>query len=152
MSTGRQVLEGHLQSGRFLSGALRGRWELLTHDFPIVIVAITARDGRKIALRFDCVGYPDSPPTATAWDAQHQRPLSSDRWPRGGRVSQVFNPGWKNGTALYLPCDRQSIEGHTNWYAEYPWLIWKPAVGLVHYIEAVHEVLQSHELLAQAVA
>jgi hypothetical protein len=62
----------------------------------------------------------------------------------------VFNPGWKNGDALYLTCDRQSIEGHSNWLSEFPWLIWKPAKGLVQYLEAVHETLQSHELVAEA--
>lgn len=148
MRAGQQVLEGHLQSGRFLSGVLRGRWELLAQDFPIVIIVVVARDARRVALRFDCTGYPESPPTATVWDPRQQRPLPGDRWPSGGRVSRVFNPAWKNGTALYVPCDRQSIEGHANWYAEYPWLIWKPTMGLIHYIEAVHEVLQSHELLA----
>jgi hypothetical protein len=84
------------------------------------------------------------------WDVETQQRMPGHRWPRGGRVSQVFNPGWKQGGALYIPCDRQSIEGHPNWYAEYPWLIWKPAIGLTHYVEAVHEVLQSHELVAEA--
>ena len=32
----------------------------------------------------------------------------------------AFNPGWKNGSCLYLPCDRQSIEGHANWHGEHP--------------------------------
>jgi len=64
-------------------------------------------------------------------------------------VSQVFNPNWKGGTCLYLPCDRQSIAGHPHWLVEYPWLIWKPARGIVQYLEAVHEVLQSNELIGR---
>jgi hypothetical protein len=150
MSPSEDAIQSHLQSGRFLAGAARGRWQLRALAFPTVCVAICASDGRRIVLRFDCTGYPDVAPTATVWDWVNGRALSPSQWPRGGRVSQVFNPSWKGGAALYIPCDRQSIEGHPNWYAQYPWLIWKPSVGLVHYIEAIHEVLQSYELIAQA--
>jgi hypothetical protein len=139
----------HLISGRFLAGVARGRWQQLSQAFPALYVAIVARDSRRIILRFDCTGYPERAPTATVWDWERQQRMPGERWPRGGRVSQVFNPNWKGGAALYIPCDRESIDGHPNWYAEYPWLIWRPAVGLTHYIEAIHEILQSHELLAQ---
>jgi hypothetical protein len=150
MCEAQRALEVHLKSGRFLAGVARGRWQLLAQDFPVVIVAIAALDERHVILRVDCTGYPELPPTATVWDLERQQRMPRQRWPRGGRVSQVFNPGWKGGAALYIPCDRQSIEGHPNWYAEYPWLIWKPAIGLAHYVEAIHEVLQSHELVAEA--
>jgi len=144
-----EALEGHLKSGRFLSGSLRGRWRLVEFSWPHVLVEVTARDGRRFTLRFDCTGYPDRPPNGTLWDVSRGCVLSPERWPRGGRVSQIFRPEWKSGQALYIPCDRESIDGHPNWYSEYPWLIWKPAVGLVHYVEAVYETLQSHELLTE---
>jgi hypothetical protein len=150
MSSSQDALESHLKSGRFLAGAARSRWRLLEVEFPKVYVAIQARDAREFVLRFDCTGYPETPPTATVWSWAARQILNAAQWPRGGRVSQVFNPSWKAGAALYLPCDRQSIEGHPNWYAQYPWLIWRPSVGLVHYLEAVHEVLHSHELISQA--
>ncbi|MGA2795357.1 MAG: hypothetical protein ABSE69_17895, partial [Roseiarcus sp.] len=53
------------------------------------------------------------------------------------------NPNWKNGACLYLPCDRQSIEGHANWCQEHPSLIWDPAIGVVHYLRVVHDLLNS---------
>src|SRR5437879_2220089 len=134
MRDGKAELEAHLRSGRFLAGAAKGRWRLVEFRWPIALIEVLARDGRRFTLRFDCNGYPDQPPTAMLWDvvAQHQLPVS--RWPRGGRVSQVFNPGWRGGSALYIPCDRQSIEGHSAWHSEYPWLIWKPERGLLQYI------------------
>lgn len=150
MKPAARLLESHLKAGRFVAGVVRGRWQLLALAFPIAHIAITARDGRQIVLKFDCGGYPDTPPTATVWDWARQCALPASLWPRGGRVSQVFNPGWKGGAALYIPCDRQSIEGHPNWHAQYPWLIWRPSIGLTQYLEAVHELLQSHELIAQA--
>ena len=58
-------------------------------------------------------------------------------------MASVFRPNWKAGSALYLPCDRESIRGHDNWRNEMPSKIWDPAKGIVHYLELVHELLNS---------
>ena len=150
VGSSKDELEEHLRSARFLAGTARGRWRLVEVAWPHAFVEVAARDDRQFVLRFDCAGYPEQPPTATLWNRAQGQMLPAACWPKGGRVSQVFNPAWKNGTALYLPCDRESIAGHPAWHTEYPWLIWKPARGLVQYLEAVHETLQSHELVAQA--
>lgn len=150
MRDGKTEIEAHLRSGRFLSGAAKGRWRFVELQWPLVFIEVGARDGRRFTLRFDCVGYPDQPVTATLWDLSAKQQLPTALWPSGGRVSQVFNPGWKGGSALYIPCDRQSIEGHSNWLSEHPWLIWIPTRGLLQYIEAVCEILHSHELNCQA--
>ena len=149
MLEGQQALEQHLRSGRFLAGAAKGRWQLVKLDWPLAFIEVLARDGRRFALRFDCAGYPTLAPTATLWDMTHLRQLEASRWPRGGRVSQVFNPGWKAGT-IYLPCDRVSFEGHSNWLSEHPSLIWNAERGLLQYIEAVCEILQSNELACES--
>lgn len=149
MHAAQAALEEHLGSGRFRTGEAKGRWKLQQLTWPHVVIQLLALDGRAFDLRLDCSGYPDQPPTGTLWDSGAARMLPADRWPRGGRVSQVFNPAWKGGAALYLPCDRESIAGHPNWHSEYSWLIWNPARGLVQYLEAVYEVLQSRELISQ---
>lgn len=139
-------LVAHLNSGRFLSGVARDRWTLIELNWPFVLIEVRARDDRLFVLRFDCIGYPNDAPTATLWDVHTQSQLSAEHWPRGGRVSQVFNPRWQNGAALYIPCDRQSIVGHGGWVTDHPWLIWVPEKGLLQYVEAVCEILQSQEL------
>jgi hypothetical protein len=63
-------------------------------------------------------------------------------------VSAVFRTDWKNGTALYLPCDRESFAGHDNWRHEMPSKIWRPVDGIVQYLELVHELLQSRDYTA----
>lgn len=141
------ILEQHIQSARFLAGASRGRWQLMELEWPLLFVQISSRVGTSVVLKIDCNGYPQQPPTATPWDYDKVTKLDTALWPSGGRVSNVFRPDWKNGTALYLPCDRVSIEGHPNWYNEYPSLIWDPQRGIVQYLEAIHDLLQSHELL-----
>lgn len=143
-------LEAHLRSGRFLAGASKGRWRLVDLKWPIAFIEVSAGDGRRFTLRFECSGYPDIAPTATIWDLARGQQLAADSWPRGGRVSQVFNPNWKGGTALYIPCDRESIPGHSNWFSEHPWLIWNQSRGLLQYLEAVCEILQSQELSREA--
>lgn len=144
------ILEAHLRSGRFLAGAAKGRWRLVELQWPIVFIEVGAGDGRRFTLRFECSGYPDIAPTATIWDMAKEQQLAAGDWPSGGRVSQVFNPSWKGGTALYIPCDRESIPGHANWLSEHPWLIWNPSRGLLQYLEAVWEILQSQELSREA--
>lgn len=147
---GKEALEAHLRSGRFLAGVVKGRWRLVDLKWPVAFIEVGACDGRRFTLRFECSGYPDIAPTATLWDFASGQLLPAARWPRGGRVSQVFNPGWKGGAALYIPCDRESFPGHENWLSEHPWLIWNPSRGLLQYIEAVCEILQSRELEHEA--
>lgn len=149
MNASQVFLEMHLRGGGFQVGEAKGRWRLLSLTWPYAYVEIRAGDGRQFTLRIDCTGYPESPPTAMLWCTSTGQMLPTALWPKGGRVSQVFNPGWKNGNALYLPCDRQSVEGHNHWFADYPWLIWNPSKGLVQYLHAVSEVLHSNELVRE---
>ena len=71
--------------------------------------------------------------------------------PSGGECMRLaFRPEWKNGHALYLPCDRESLVGHDAWLSQYPQLIWKPAKGISHYLEVVHDLLQGHDHVSAA--
>lgn len=148
MNQALQALEANLVSGRFKAGIARGRWRLVSVDWPQVFIEVFDRQGRVVCVRFECTGYPESAPQGTPWDYAAQQQLPAHLWPKGGRVSQVFNPGWQGGAALYIPCDRVSINGHDNWRAEHPHLIWNPERGLLQYVEAIHEILQSHELIS----
>jgi hypothetical protein len=120
-----------------------GRFHVLSVAWPIVFITVTACDFTAFCLRFDCAGYPAAAPTARLWDAARNTPLAHMSWPRskGGRVGAVFRPDWKDGTALYLPCDRVSRQGHDNWRVETPTMIWNPARGIIQYLEIVHELL-----------
>ena len=131
----------------FRLGQADERWRLLDVTWPFALIGIMAKDGLQYALRFDCSGYPQSPPTAGPWDPESNEQLAFDKWPKnkGGRLGHVFRPKWKNGTALYLPCDRLSIEGHDNWQSEMPSKIWRPDEGILQYLELVHELLHCRD-------
>jgi hypothetical protein len=147
MTPDERAFRGDLAKAGFRLGQAEGRWRLHTVNWPFVTIGVTAKDGHECVLRFNCTGYPQTPPTAGPWDLGRNAILPVDRWPRskGGRVAAVFNTAWKNGTALYLPCDREAIAGHDNWRTEMPSKLWKPTNGIVHYLELVHELLNCRD-------
>ena len=131
-----------------------GRWRLLSTTWPFVQIGVTAKDKREFILRFNCEGYPQIPPTAGPWDPDRNAILAFDRWPRGqgGRVTSVFRTEWKDGSALYLPCDRAALPGHDNWRTDTPSKIWRPADGIVQYLELIHELLHCRDYTPTVVA
>ncbi|MBS0641741.1 MAG: hypothetical protein JSS43_17905 [Proteobacteria bacterium] len=131
-----------------------GRWRLIEICWPFILVAVAASDGLEYPLRLNCAGYPQVPPTGGPWDMSKSTVLPFNRWPRskGGRVGSVFRTDWKEGTALYLPCDRESIVGHDNWRTELPSKIWRPNAGINQYLELVHELLNCPDYTAPLVA
>jgi hypothetical protein len=130
-----------------LSALLEGRLRILKTEWPHCYIAVKAKDGREHVLRFNCQGYPETPPTAGPWDIDQNKILDFAKWPKGngGRLSAVFRTDWKDGSALYLPCDRVSIEGHDNWKTEMPSKIWRPTIGIMQYLELVHELLNCRD-------
>lgn len=135
-----------LASARFLSGEDRGRWQFRILQWPHLFVDVRAKDGRDFTLRLDCSGYPANPPTGTFWDMATGSRLSFDKWPAGGeRIQLAFKCGWKDGNALYIPCDRESIAGHDAWVSQYPQMIWNSSRGITMYLEIVHSLLQSRD-------
>ena len=141
-----QILRLHLGSGRFRSGTATGWWRLVSLNWPHAVIGIKAGDGVEYGFRFHCADYPRTAVTAQPWDIEKDTPLAHNQWPTGGpRISGAFNPGWKSGTCLYLPCDRESIEGHESWRHEHPALLWDPKKGICKYLGIVHELLNSSD-------
>lgn len=138
-----RAFEADVAKPAFRLGEVDGRWRLVEIAWPFALIAIIAKDQREYVLRFDCSGYPQTPPTGGPWDSSCNAVLAFDLWPqgRGGRVSAVFRTDWKDGTALYLPCDRESFAGHENWRHEMPSKIWRPKDGIIQYLELVHDLL-----------
>jgi hypothetical protein len=140
------ALRRDLGSGRFMIGMANGRWKLIAHCFPHVVIAVRASDGIEYCFRFECSDYPRTAATAQPWDAERDQPLEPRLWPTGrSRTPLAFNPGWKAGTCLYLPCDRLSIEGHDGWRQQHPALLWEPAKGICKYLGIIHQMLNSSD-------
>ncbi len=142
-----RAFSADVKKASFRLGQAEDRWQLIDTLWPFVLISVCAKDDQAFTIRFNCIGYPQSPPTGGPWDPSRNAVLSFDLWPQGhgGRVSAVFRPDWKNGTALYLPCDRESIAGHSNWCQEMPSKIWRPTDGIIQYLELIHELLNSSD-------
>lgn len=145
-----RAFEADVGKAPFRLGEIEGWWRLVDTAWPYAYFTIAAMDGREYALRLDCGGYPQTPPTGGPWDLNRDEVLDFESWPQGngGRVSAVFRTDWKKGAALYLPCDRITIAGHPNWRTEMPSKIWRPADGIVQYLEQVHELLHCRDYAA----
>ena len=97
---------------------------------------------------FRCLPVPcgafRSPPAPAA--ADQGQPLPFDRWPAGkSRVPAVFRTDWKDGTCLYLPCDRVSAQGHGDWRTQHPSLLWSPERGITLYLGELYALLNSSD-------
>lgn len=150
MSLDERTFCAHLERGPFQSGVDRGRWRLVSINWPYTIIAITATPKSngpgEYGFRFELGNYPATTPTAQPWDLARNAPLEHSRWPGGrGRIPLAFNPGWKGGQCLYLPCDRQSIEGHDGWRSLHSEMIWSPSGDITQYLRIVYDLLNSED-------
>ena len=150
MQPDEQVFRSHIEAGPFQSGVDRGRWRLLSIEWPYVLIAIRAAAREhapdEYALRFECSNYPQTAPTAQPWDVERGLPFEHRYWPAGrGRVQLAFNPAWNSGHCLYLPCDRLAIVGHDAWRDQHPTMIWPSASNITLYLRIVHDLLNSSE-------
>lgn len=145
------VLRGHIAAGPFQSGVDRGWWRLVAIDWPYVIIAVSATPREKCpseySFRFECSNYPQDAVTAQPWDMDRNTPLDGSKWPTGrSRIPPAFNPGWKGGQCLYLPCDRLAIEGHAGWVNQHPNMIWKAnSSDITLYLGILHDLLNSSD-------
>ena len=133
----------HLRGGPFRTGEAKGRWRLISMDWPHATFVVRAADSREFAFRFDCTGYPRVPVTACPWNVESDTPLDRSRWPSGRvRLRDAFNPSWRPD-AIYLPCDREAIQGHQSWVHQHPSLSWDPSIGIVCYLRVLSDLLNS---------
>lgn len=145
-----RVFRYHIRQGPFQSGVDRGHWRLVAITWPNALIGIRAARREpapdEYVLCFECTDYPRMAPTAQPWDPETGEPLPTALWPTGrSRVALAFNPGWKSGQCLYLPCDRLSIEGHDPWRTQHPEMIWSPSGDITQYLRIVHDLLTSSD-------
>lgn len=147
---GELMLLEDLAAPRFRCGEVEGKWRLLSLAWPYAVIGVSAapRPGSpaEYVFRFECSGYRQSPATAQPWDFDANAPLPPPRWPGGKSiVPSIFRPEWKDGTCLYLPCDRISLEGHGDWLHQHPNRLWQPAIGITCYLDQIYELLDQSD-------
>jgi hypothetical protein len=144
------LLEQDLAAPDFRRGEIEGRWRHVATLWPHVVIAVSAaprsNSPAEYGFRFECTGYRQVAPTARPWDLSSDAPLATNSWPAGRSiVPSVFRHQWKEGTCLYLPCDRLAFEGHANWQHEHPSRLWSPSRGVLCYLEQLYDLLDSSD-------
>lgn len=140
----------HLEQGPFALGEMNGRWRLRGLSWPFAFIDVRARDKREFTLRLQCNDYPNAP-TGAFWDVAASAWLPAHRWPRTGpRFGAALRTDWQGGTALYIPCDRNSIAGHEQWLQLHPAWAWDPKIGIARYLEVVWTMLNGDDYVAPA--
>jgi len=105
------AIEEDLQSEPFLDGGEKRYWRVVKLDFPVLVVAVTAGDGRELGMRVDVSGYPTSAPAGTPWNIEANGPLSQSALPNGSAAQTVFRSDWSriNGWTPYMATERLLI-------------------------------------------
>jgi hypothetical protein len=145
-----RAFRAHLERPRVLAGIDAGMWRLVSLAWPNAVIAVAAAGGAcEVGLRFTLDGYPGVAPTGAPWDLDLDEPLDPARWPRGRRVSKIFNPGW-NVSALYFPMDRLALPGHDAWLTQFPGSGWDPRGDITQYLLTIHTVLNEDAVTERA--
>lgn len=142
----RAEVEEDLQSVPVLDGIENGYWRILTVNFPTLIVAVTAGDGRELGVRVDVSGYPTAAPAGTPWDIDSDRPLTLVELPAGPTAHIVFRSQWSqiNGHTPYMASERLLIQGdHATWAPQHPERAWNPARTIAFYLTELHKELRA---------
>ena len=153
MGPDERALRAHLDSGRFQAGVDAGRWRLISLEWPMAILGVSAalREDAppEFAIRFELDGYPNTTPTGGIWDVENDVSLAAERRPKGERAALLFRAdAWVGGpTAMYAPWDRIGLESHANWAQEAPRLAWHAGRDLTFILANVHEVLNADDYL-----
>ena len=145
-----KIFRRHIEAGPFQAGVDRGRWRLVSVNWPYAVIAVRAatraNSPEEYALRFQLANYPQVSPTAQLWDVTQGAPLEHNRWPKGrSRVPAVFRTDWNNGQCLYVPCDRVAIQGHDTWRTQHPDKIWSLEGDITQYLKVVYELLNDED-------
>ena len=156
-----RIFDADLVDAEFRMGAGKGFWGLGDTDlvpadlaWPKRIMWLAAAPRANAPDRFyvllDLAGYRTVPPTGAFWDATTKADLSLAQWPKGragSRFAKVFRTDWEGGKAFYHPYDRFAAQGHTQWPAEQPNLVWSIRHTIVDYLEEFHGLLQGSDYL-----
>ena len=150
MNLDEQIFRAHVAEGPFQSGVDIKKWELVSIDWPHVVISVSATPHKEwpsvYYFRFECTNYPNSAVTGQPWDVKQNAPLEKAKWPGGkNRVPKVFNPDWNNGQCLYLPCDRIADQWTHRLAAEAFSPVWGPDRDITLYLGAIHELLNSSD-------
>lgn len=139
-------LDRDLVRDDFEGGVSAGLWRIVSFNWPVLIVALTAGEGNEVVMRLLVDDYPTRAPSGQPWHLATSAVLPIELWPIStveGVVSP-FRTDWSpsNGSAPYVACDRAGLATHTDWADKYPERAWNPGRTIAFYLSEMHRELQ----------
>ena len=146
MAPDEAAFRADIAGARFQQGVDRGRWRLVSLEWPYAVIAISSAPREngpsEFFLRFQLEGFPGNP-TACPWDPETNALLAPEKRPKGDRVGMAFRSDWEQ--ALYVPWDRLAIVGHDAWRTRHPGQLWDPTEGISCYLRHTHSLLNDED-------
>jgi hypothetical protein len=154
-----RLFEADMQSAPYRIGAMKGRWaqaepEAVPADaawpqaFFWMAAAPRAGAPDRFYVALDMTGYRSVQPTGSFWNPVTKAALEFGRRPKGkpgSRFAMVFRTDWENGRAFYHPFDRLAAQGHPDWPAAQPHLLWTSSRTIVDYLEEFQSLLMTED-------
>lgn len=142
----KDAIEADLRSPQFRVGVKKSMWRIISDNFPILVIAVTATepDGKKgeYTFHFELTDFPSTAPLVHLWDPLTNDLLAVEKRPKGPEKVLASFKQW--GTAqrgsIYRPWDREGIN-HNNWNNTHPNLAWAPNRNISFILEDLHEIL-----------
>jgi len=144
------VVDTNIASVRFRAGAKRGSWRLISYEFPVLFMAVSAisptGDPEEYCFRFELTDFPGTAPEVKIWNQEKMAVLEIGNRPKGSRrVLEAFKANWPelNGGSVYRPWERSGLQ-HNGWSTAHPGLAWHPGRDLSFILEDLHGLLTSN--------
>ena len=141
------TLAAHVRSGRFQCGVEEGRWSVLLHEFPTLVVRVRGEDfeGRMTAFmefQLICDGFPVAVPFVQHWDTALGRrpaPLISPASPPGVvDALKEWSPNPSIGYGGIYRARQRYAATHNDWAAKRPDEAWHRNRHLTFIMEKLH--------------
>lgn len=144
MSPDEVTLRADLAGTRYLVNEFRGKWKLVSLEFPIAMfrVRAAAKPGCPpwLLLRLDCQGYRGVAPTGQLWSGLTNAALEPQMRPHtAGGIMTAFQE-W--GKCLYHPIDRLARD---HWPGQHAELAWSNDKDINSYLEVVYDLLHDSQ-------
>lgn len=150
VSASQRSLEAQLNSVRFLAGVEEGRWKIRHYAFPILEVAVTARDSfsdmtASFEFQLLCDNFPALGPFVQHWDHATQRRPEPPTKSSPGVVDALKTWGDRPNEygGIYRAWQRYAAL-HNNWVGKRPDEAWRRDRHITFIMEHLYALVAEH--------
>ena len=139
------LLARDLGAPRMTAGLLSRKWQIIRHEFPDLIVSISAETGEGrpavcLAFRCQCDGYPGQAPYVELWDDERRARPALPALASPGVADALKDWGTYPDGGVYRAWQRAAAK-HNGWAALRPDEAWHPGRTILYVLCKLHELV-----------